>query len=232
MINTRRHHPRLQARLSEAISTGRPEELGKCLDQLSVSEFRTAGILLSDYLFPELDNCELFMGLWLHIVPTKPKAYLGTFLKAARQLTQKGVLTLNEKEWENYAATCSPIDCLKVLDALLPLADAPAAERLIRLFGATEVETRIHRLIAAGTPACYFCLMQLLRTIDDHPDMLRHTVLLLIRRNDKLAWNMAGLIMHYFDITDLPATFSIRIEPYQLSRAEISFDTFNKILHT
>ena len=84
MVNIRRHHPVLLNRLKQLFEAGDADALNKTLNELSAADFRTAGFLLADNLLSTYP--EHFWDFFLTIVPSKPKAYLGTFLKAALQL--------------------------------------------------------------------------------------------------------------------------------------------------
>ena len=45
-----------------------------------------------------------------------------------------------------------------------------------------------------------------------------------------MAYKMASLLKSYFDIENVPVTFSLNIESYQLSRLDQGYDKFKKML--
>ena len=47
---------------------------------------------------------------------------------------------------------------------------------------------------------------------------------------DSLSFNMASLLRTYFDLPDLRGTFSLTLEPYELSRLDTDFDVFRRAI--
>ena len=52
----------------------------------------------------------------------------------------------------------------------------------------------------------------------------------LMKKEDSLAFNFVSLMKVYFDLPEIKGTFSLRLNPYEIGRAEASFDSFVKIL--
>lgn len=228
----RRCHPALQQRLRIAIASSDKSALCELLLSLSNSEQHTAGAYLSEELLPAMIDGEAFAELLLATVPAHPKAFLGTFLKAAVVLYKSKRLNLPSMALEEYAQTnLSTIDRRKVLEALLPIIDEYAqAEWLFRLFGGTEIEVRIALLARTATAPAAYLLFQLLRQEEGNMPLLRHACGLLLRRGDRLAFNLTSILQAYFDIDNLPATFSLSLAPYQLSRLEGGYSSFTEQL--
>ena len=44
------------------------------------------------------------------------------------------------------------------------------------------------------------------------------------------SFNLACIVHHYFGLNDLPGTFSLRLENYELSRLDGNYEQFCKIL--
>jgi len=124
MVNVHRHNPALRLRLKTLIDAADAEGLLSLLSSLTNSEQRTAGFLMGEELFDTMPNPAQFLDLFLAIVPTQPKAYLGTFLKAAAALYQNGHIALTDDRWQTYAHSASDIDKRKILEALLPILKA------------------------------------------------------------------------------------------------------------
>lgn len=232
MINVHRHNPALRARLKPLTDSGNAEGLKVLLNNLSNSEFRTAGYLLAEDLLPAIPSVEVFLNLFFNIVPTNARAYLGTFLKAATAFHADGRLKWHEAGWEAYAETASPIDRRKILDAFLPSARSVAeAKRLVSLFAPSELTARLSYLLKAGTTESYYLMFCLLRSVDDDHAIIRQQYLQLLKRGDQRSFNMACILRQYFDLRDLPGEFSLNLRPYELSRLDLSPETFTKILN-
>lgn len=231
MTDVRRHNPVLRARLSACLGQNSPEELLALLAGLSNTDFRTSGYLLAEELLPAVPGSAVFWTFFCGVVPADSRAYLGTFLKAAVRMYAAGRLELSEACLADFARRATPIDRRKVLEALLPVVRTDGEVfTLLALFCEDKPEAKAAFLLKAGTLVCYYRLFQVLKMLDAGSDTLRRYVLLLMRRGDRLSFNMAGAVCRYFDIHDQPGTFSLRLPPYQLSRLDDSFDSFSKIL--
>jgi hypothetical protein len=69
-----------------------------------------------------------------------------------------------------------------------------------------------------------------LRRAADNQPLLRAACLAIMKKNDDMSFNMASLLRSYFDLNDIKSTFSLQIEPYELSYIEQSYDNFEHIL--
>lgn len=230
MVNIRRHHPVLLNRLKQHFEAGDARALNKALNELSAADFRSAGFLLADNLLSAYP--EHFWDFFLTIVPTKPKAYLGTFLKAALQLYER------DEKWLNFVLLryfseeyASPIDSRKCLEFLIPgMHSIEHVEALLDIFPPSSSSAKAILLMKAGTPISYFILLQTLLSSDEDKEELRHYCLYLMKRGDSISFNMAVIIRTCFDLGSLPGTFSLKLEPYELSRLCESYDSFEKVL--
>lgn len=230
MTTLHRHNPSLRQKLQVYISLNNPQSLLEELNKLSVTEFRTAGYLLSEELLPQLSS-EQFWDFFVQVVPTNSRAYLGTFLKAAVILYKKKELLLDENKLNSFALQCTAIDTRKTLLALLPLFQSDnEVETLLRTFSFYNVKKAFPYLHHAATPAAYYVLFKLLKTADLQTDFLRLNVINLMKKGDQLSFNMASILCQYFDLKNIPGQFSLHIHPYELGRLEQGFSTFKKIL--
>lgn len=164
-------------------------------------------------------------------MPQKPKAYLGTFLKAAAKLHAKALLNLKDERLHQFSAGCSDIDCRKILDSLLPVTSRREDADILLDEFAKDTEFRLNALQRAETDLCYFLLFQNLRQEEENKDLIRHHYIVLLKKDNKRAYNMASIMRHYFDLQDLPGQFSLKLQNYELSRLEISYETFTKTLN-
>lgn len=230
MVVTHKHNPVLKNKLSAQTTSESAEGLNLLLDSLSVAEFRTAGYLLSEEILPQFSS-QKFWNYFLYMVPLRPKAYLVTFMKAAVKLYRGGKLQIDTTALKAFAPKASPIDVRKMLELLLPeVQDANEIMLLTRIFCQGRLDLSAPHLLKAGTPAAYYRLFCLLKTVESDPDTLRHYVFLLMRKSDPLSFNMASIVCQYFGLEGIPGRFSLRLEPYELSRLDQGQDLFLKHL--
>lgn len=203
------------------------------LQRLSNAARRSADALLGESLLVEIEE-EAFWLFFYEMVRRAPKAYLGTFLKAAAARLAKGQLNVANTLFLKFAAEeATPIDRTKCLDALLPLIKQPEdAERVLDAFFCKEQKTapgRALALLKVPTDACNYLLFKTMKQTDDLV-LVRKVCLRLLQRGGGASFNLAGILAGYFGIQSLPAAFSLKIEPYQYSHLEESYGNFLKYL--
>lgn len=222
----RRHNPILRQRLMQSLQAGDVKGLQECLANLKSTDFKTAGFLLAEDLLPSLEE-SLFWQCFLSIVPTNPKAYLGTFLKGAVTLYNKGELCLTTEALQDYSLSgISAIDCRKVLEALLPIAKShEEIAYLLRLF-TSDIQQRLSLLLRINTLPAAYALFHEMKTQEEELDLLRQTCLALMKRGDSRAFRLASICASYFGLEDIPGTFSLTLQPYELSRLDQSYEAF------
>lgn len=212
----------LKAQLAVIIRAGKAEALRDYLLTLRNADFRLAGTVLADKtLWGDAD----FWTFAAVLVAADSRAFLGTMLKAAT------ALRLNVPPLA-FAAVCTTvIDCRKVLEALLPTAAHPAeVNTLLQLFS-VEASVMEAVLFKVGTAPAYFVLFNQLKQHEDDAAYLRRFGIELIRKGDKRSFNLACIIKEYFGLPELPGTFSLSLQPYELSRLDTSYDTFLTIIN-
>ncbi len=229
MSSVRHHNPALQQRLEHFLAAADYRGLLKVLDALGATDFRTAGYLLAEVVLPALSGAA-FWDVFTVVVPHHPKAYLGTFLKAAARLYGCGTIDFRHSGFRRFATTeATAVDRRKTLDALLPLLRTPEeVSGLLDLFG-VEAAARVVYLFRAGTKPCYFRLFVQLKALDDAA-LVGKYCRLLMQRGDRLSFNLAALLKHYFALEELGGTFSLRLRPYEHSRLDASYTSFEKLL--
>lgn len=201
------------------------------MEHMSHADFRRCSTILGDSdLWAE--RSDHYWEAFAHIVPTYPKAYLGTFLKAL-----SGILRHNPEFWNsetlfNYLRDqAGEIDRRKCAECLLPLIhDVEDAALLLRYCFPEPGARMAMLLVATGTPQAYFLLFRYFRTIEDRPEDIRKCCLALLRRGDAISFNMTRIVQDYFALERLPATFSLRLNPYEFGRLEENYDVFAKML--
>lgn len=147
------------------------------------------------------NTAEEFWKLLMEVVPTNSRAYLGSVLKQGAPLLRQRQILLPDERLGRFCAQGSEIDRAKVLDFLL----------------------------ACPTTATYYEAFQLFKHMSDKRAVLYTYCQRLMSEGSDLSYNMASVMSLYFDL-QLPATFALRVEPYQLSRLEGGYDDFKKIL--
>ena len=203
----------------------------RTLHLLSHSEFRETSRQLAETILPVHHEC--FWEVFSYIVPTNSRAYLGTFLKAATTIVKRqGEDFLLHPLLAQYAVEqANQIDRQKCLEALLPVAKrTQSVEYLLQHLSSDDLSATAISLYRAGTPLAYYHLFKYLKTIEDDIPTLRRYALAMIKRGDSLSFNMARVIQDYFALDNLPATFSMRLQPYQLARLDQSFEGFLSIV--
>lgn len=222
----------LKSQLLVFIRAGKAEAMRDYLLSLRNADFRLAGSVLTDKtLWADAD----FWTFAATLVVTNSRAFLGTMLKAATALG----LTAPTKAFADACSTA--IDCRKVLEALLPAATNPGeVNALLQQFlaketivNATDASVPFSEtiLFKVGTAPAYFVLFNLLKLHEDDVAYLRRFGVELIRKGDKRSFNLACIIKEYFDLPELPGTFSLSLQPYELSRLDTSYDTFLTIIN-
>lgn len=231
MTTLHRHNALLSQKLQAYIDQRNPQGMLDALSSLTATGFRTAGYLLSAELLPQLSD-EAFWTFFLTIVPASPKAFLGTFLKAAVSLYKAKKQPLQERPLKSFAKTATAIDRHKTLDAFLPVLRTPEeVERLLRVFSSYDAGAAAPRLHRAGTPQAYYVLFKLLKTADSQPSLLRRNAIALMKKGDKHSFNLASILCQYFDLRDIHGSFSLRLHPYELGRLDQGFEVFEKTLN-
>ena len=222
----RRHNPILRQRLMQALQVGDVKGLQEILASLRSTDFKTAGFLLAEDLLPSLEE-PLFWQCFLTIVPSNPKAYLGTFLKGAVALHKQGKLSLKAEALTEYSHSgISAIDCRKVLEALLPIAKGhDEIAYLLRLF-TSDFQQRVSLLLRITSLPAAYALFHEMKTQEEDLELLRQTCLALMKRGDSRAFRLASICASYFGLEDIPGTFSLTLQPYELSRLDQSYEAF------
>lgn len=232
------HHVRptaaLRLRLLVYVEAQNFKGLCEHLSALRTTDFRAAGIVLSEAQFWSTLSDEAFWEAFSILAGTHPRAYLGTLLKAATGRFLHRSFSPKTRPLVIYAREiASPIDCNKCLTVLLPLVSHPEdAQELLNMFLSEDPDGKkaAPYLFRATTPAAYYLLFQHLRHHEDRKPYLRRVAVELMHKGDKTSFNLAGILRTYFDLGDLPGTFALRLPVYELSRLDNGFEEFLKII--
>ena len=200
------------------------------LEGLGASAARLASAKLSVEILPNLQASD-FAHCFATIVPTNPKAYLGTFLKVAAGRYKKGELTLEDCGFSEFAPVATAADVEKILSAMLPVVQTSGeVVQLLEMFRLNDAEERAMCLLKTPSPPTCYVLFLEMRRLDSRPDLLTHICHLLMAGRARLGYNLAAICKSYFDLTEVRGRFSLNLSPFQLSSLEQSEEAFLKIL--
>lgn len=238
------YHPTIYARLQQLFSAADWDALIAYLDSLSNAHFRTAGYLIGERLLTTVSP-EVFWEVALRLITWQPRAFTVTIAKAATPRLKAATLSLNDEGFIRLAAALATdqriIDRQKILFQWLPAISQPATmECLFERMGVNASRRRIDFLLHTdGLPAA-FVLLRTLRFEEHDRDYLTAVCRQLIHRAstlsqtqgkaDSLSFNLASLLRTFFDLPDIRGTFSLALQPYELSRLDTDFDVFTRII--
>lgn len=228
MSTLHKHNPVLQNKLQAYVTAQDVNGLSTYLQSLSVGEFRTAGYMLGEKVLVTATN-DYFWQSFIQLTRQNAKAFLGTCLKAFVRGYKEKKFMLSVASLQAFATYCTQIDCKKTLEAMLPiLRTSDEVKQLTNVFIQHEGKSIFADLIKAHTMPSYYELFSLLKAEDEV--QIRQVVMLLVKRNDPMAYSVAYALKRYFDITNIPVSFSSHIEDYQLSCLDQGYDGFKKII--
>lgn len=202
------------AQIQYAISENRLETY---LDSLSNAQFRVAGLQLVECIMPKLSD-EAYWSMVKRLTQYNNRAFVGSILKNLSKLPEKRYI----KDW---AEVMTPTDKHKVVCALLPMAKLPAEVRYL-LEILSPVDKHIDYLLQIPTMPTLFVLLSYMRDCEHDVPRLTTICRMLMKSNTSLTFNAVSLFKVFFDLKDVHATFSLRIEPYELSRIDSDFEVF------
>ena len=165
--------------------------------------------------------------------------------KAAAPRLANGSLSIDDAGFQQLATALRSeerlIDRQKLLMHWLPvMPDAAAMEQLFKLFAINDSRRRVDFLLHTDGLVAAFELLRALRFEEHDPTYLTTVCRQLIQRAstlshstghaDALSFNLASLLRTFFDLDDIRGTFSLTLQPYELSRLDTDFDTFKRIV--
>ncbi|MBO4451249.1 MAG: hypothetical protein J5770_02405 [Bacteroidaceae bacterium] len=202
------------------------------LGSVSNAEFRRLQTVMREKVMPHLAN-ETFWETYLHLLMFRRQAFLPCVL-AAEGLAKAGSLDFDCQEAREVAAwmqASSPESVVKVIRMMVPfLTSVRQIEGLFRLFEWDDERECALVLVKESTPYAYYVLFNVLRRAADNRQLLVAACQAIMKKNDDMSFNMASLLRSYFDLHEIKSTFSLQIEPYELSYIEQSYENFEHIL--
>ncbi len=210
------------------------------LEGLSNSHFRTAGYVLGERLLPQV-AAEDFWAVARRLILWQPKAFTVTIAKAATPRFVAGTLRLEDEGFRALARELEGeghvIDREKLLLQWLPAVKHPeAAEKLFNVLGVQAPRRRVEFLMQNDSVCAAFVMLRTLRFEEHDREYLVHVCRQLIHRaasqttgsGERLGFNMASLLRTFFDLPEIRGTFSLQLEPYELSRLDTDYEVFKR----
>jgi len=236
------YHPIVYTRLRQLFAAGDWEALIAYLEGLSNAHFRSAGNMIGERLLSNVTG-DVFWEVARRLIAWQPKAFTVTMAKAATPRLVAGTLSFSDAGFLQLAAYLSSderiIDRQKLLLQWLPIISEPQTmERLFDLLHVSEPRRRVDFLLRTDGLTSAFVLLRTLRFEEHDREYLTNVCRQLLRRTSTLSsghagslfFNLASLLRTYFDLPDLRGTFSLALQPYELSRLDTDFDTFCRIV--
>ncbi len=238
------YHPVINQHLPKLFEERDWNGLQAYLDSLSNSHFRTAGYMIGERLLVDVPP-EDFWAVVQRLILWQPKAFTVTLAKAAAPRLKAGTLSIHDEGLRQLATALQAdehlLDREKLLLQWLPVVSKPAVmEELFRLFGLQEARRRVDFLLRTDTPVAAFVLLRTLRFEEHDRDYLTSVCRQLVRRAatlshsagraDSLSFNLASLLRTFFDLPDIRGTFSLTIQPYEITRLDTDFDVFQRLI--
>lgn len=228
-------NPIVNRNLQVLANEGDWQKMASYLDGLTNSAFRAASDILAESILPQL-AAEDYWECFNVIALSNTKAYLMTFMKAAVVKYIAGTLDFGDRRFVGFAQstrgkeTC--LDRQKTLKKLLPvLATYTQIEDMLDAFCESDIDMKLKYLIQSDeTKAGYYAMFKLLRMLDSTADVTKNYLLHILRRSTPMAFNFVSMMRDYFGIESLNAQYSLRLQPYELSRLETNYDEFAKSL--
>jgi hypothetical protein len=206
--------------------------LSHYLASVSNAEFRRLQTVMREKVMTHLAN-EDFWAVYLHLLMFRRQAFLPCVL-AAEGLAKAEKLNFDCQEAREVVAWLqanAPESVVKIIRMMMPiLMSAQQIEGLFRLFAWDDERECASVLVKESTPYAYYVLFNVLRRAADNRQLLVATCQAIMKKNDDMSFNMASLLRSYFDLHEIKSTFSLQIEPYELSYIEQSYENFDHIL--
>ncbi len=219
----------LHNQLTTMVSGNEWEYIPTYFTKLSNANFRLAGPILADVMAEKL-NADGYWRLAAIMVHYNTRAFLVTLLKGAlyHQVAFRG---------EGFEAFCrqlstNAIDVEKTCELLLPQMQQPQEiQYLLGLLQVCDVRVRVRLLLRQSSNAAAYVLFHTLKTAEGDHELLLRTAKYMIQMKSDRCFNFASLLTAYFDLKEVKAVFSLKIEPYQLAWLEGSYEAFCKSIN-
>lgn len=228
-MNDKHYNPAIAARLRTLVDGRQWLSIPDYLGTLSNAQFRTAGYMLGEVFMPKLPTDD-FWALADVLVTYNSKAFLVTVLKSWIS-THPAPCSLTPVPSFFASLRGHAEDVRKALFVLLPVLSSPSEiEGLLQVMDVRDAQVRINAYLHSITPATAFLLLRTLHEVEDDRALLVRITYFLMKMGDNLSFNLASAIRSFFGLEEVKGTFSLRLQPYQLSHVIADFDAFKKVV--
>ena len=193
------------------------------------SEFRRVQPIVRNEILPRLTN-EEFWEAFRHFLAFRPQAFLSC-VHCIEGLIENGTLNLNNSHFIAIGKQLDDRQRQKLVS--IALSYMPSEQTIRQLFAAMLIDNtdiRISLLIRESTPLTYYMLFKTLKEMPDHHDKCVSCCRQIMKKQDDLSYNMASILRAYFGLNEIQGQLSLKVEHYELSYLEQSFDTFRFVL--
>lgn len=228
-------NPVIMSRLEVFFKTEDWNGLTQYLQELSHKDFRCAGDMIGKKLMVSVPD-GVFWSAFLALLACHSKAFLMTMLKAVPARKQNQGFTLFHggfvavADYLNRLGT--EVDRAKFTAFMLKVF-TDEVDEVEKLFSALHLDNprqRLDFLLRGEGMACYYLLFKTMRQLESDKDLLVRCCAYLMKKGDPLSFNLASVSKVYFDLPQVKGTFSLRLNPYQLSLLEASYVSFKKVM--
>ena len=209
------------------------DTLRSILANMTNMEFKRAETLMREDVLPELPNDLMWETLY-NLILYRRQAFI-TCIMATQKLARDGALSFDApfaKTLSDHLHQSAPDSVSKIVSIALPcLVTETQIKQLFECFRIDEPRSRIAILLKSESPIAYYVLFNSLKHLPEHQALVRKCCIYIMKRNNDMAYNMVSILRCYFGITDLRSQLSLRIEPYELSLVDRSYQTFLDFLN-
>lgn len=213
------------------IASSNWDAMNRMLGSLSNMEFKRMEQSVRTSVLADLPN-DLFWEALLHLIIYKRAAFI-TGVTACEHLVKDGSLDFKCEHFKalyEHLHSTHPESVIKIANMMFPYLQTQ--EQVTSLFESLHIDddiTRLSVLLKMDSPLSYYLVFRSLRMLDCK-EVARRCSLFIMKRKNDMAFNMVSLVKTYWAIDDLPAQFSLNIEPYELSHIDQSYQNFLNIL--
>ncbi len=204
-------------------------QIPTALGRLTNSEFRRAEQLVRTELLPSLDN-EAFWTALVCLIRYRAQAFLSGIL-AIEHLAADNSLNFDTESAKELTSILNDEQQRKMVRMSLPLMRSEnQIKGLFRLFRFDDEASQAALLVRLTSPLAYYMLFTTLRhSHNPHATALQCSQVL-IRKGDDLSLNMVSILCTYFDLQEIHTSHSLRLQPYEFSYIDASYEQFCYVL--
>ena len=154
-----------------------------------------------------------------------------TGILAIAHLAHDGTLRFDSPEAIRLSESVNEVQAQKLVSMAVPLLTTEQQfYDLFDLFNIHDNRQRVAMLLRVETPLVYFILFKTLLHAADHHALALQCCRYILKKGDDLSFNMASILREYFGLHEIRNQLSLRIEPYELSYIDQSFERFRYTL--